>query len=121
MKKSLYILVFTFISGLAYSQTTVFELNQEKARYNEFKQVSHIVNHVFIPQGTVNASQYAEICSIMNQKDGYVSCNLNPQNQLVIQHEDWLNTKDIIDVIKSVIPVDLKKETEEPALEHLSK
>ncbi|WP_300663957.1 hypothetical protein [Fluviicola sp.] len=123
MKKILSVLVLCVLSGGAFSQTATFELNQEKARYNQTKNVSQIVSSGFTSSTTISHSHFTQIAAAMEQKDGYVSCTLTPQNELIISHENWLDVKDILDVIRQFVPVEHKKAstTETGETQHISK
>lgn len=123
MKKILSVLALCVLCGGAFSQTATFELNQEKARYNQTKNVSQIVSTGFTSTTTISNSHFTQIAAAMEQKDGYVSCTLTPQNELIISHESWLDVKDILDVIRQFVPVEHKKTSSTEAGEtlHLSK
>ncbi|MNE43677.1 hypothetical protein D3C87_16770 [compost metagenome] len=124
MKKILSVLALCLLSDGAFSQTTAtFELNQEKARYNQTKNVSQIVSTGFTSTITITNSHLMQIAAVMEQKDGYVSCTLTPQNELAISHENWLEVKDILDVIRQFVPAEHKKinTVGEGETQHLSK
>lgn len=106
MKKTLFLFAICFLSNGVFSQTSVFELNQEKARYNQSKNVSQIVSHIFYSETPISNSDFTQISAVMEQKDGYVSCTLNEQNNLVVEHESWVEVKDIKDVIGQFVPVE---------------
>lgn len=82
----------------AFGQTTVFDRNQEIARYNQSHSISTPVDFHFVCQGHMTAALYESICNTMSEKDGYISCTKN-NNQLVIQVESWMQEKDILDLI----------------------
>ncbi len=123
MKKILSVLALCLLSGGAFSQTTTFGLNQEKARYNQAKNISQIISTDFTSTVTISNSHLMQIAAVMEQKDGYVSCTLTPQNELIVVHENWLETKDILDVIRQFVPVEHKKTTSagDTKIQHLSK
>lgn len=123
MKKILSVLALCLLSGGAFSQTATFELNQEKARYNQTKNVSQIISTGFTSTTTISNSHLMQIAAVMEQKDGYVSCTLTPQNELIVTHENWLDVKDILDVIRQFVPVEHKKNTSagETEIQHLSR
>ncbi|MNU79373.1 hypothetical protein D3C71_689870 [compost metagenome] len=124
MKKILSVLALCVLSGGAFSQTTAtFELNQEKARYNETKNVSQIISTSFTSTTTISNAHFIQITAAMEQKDGYVSCTLTPQNELIVTHENWLDVKDILDVIRQFVLVEHKKNptVESGETQHLSK
>jgi hypothetical protein len=106
MKKTIFLFAICFFSTGVFSQTSVFELNQEKARYNQSKNISQIVSNTFVSQTPITASDLSQISALMEGKDGYVSCTLNAQNKLIIQHESWVETKDIKDVIGQFVAVE---------------
>ena len=114
MKKALFLFAICFFSNGVFSQTSaVFELNQEKARYNQSKSVSQIVSSTFHSKTTITQADFTQIAAVMEQKDGYVSCTLNAENKLIVQHESWLELKDIQDVIGQFVAVEPESKTEE--------
>lgn len=113
MKKTIFLFAICFFSNGVFSQTSVFELNQEKARYNQSKNVSKIVSNTFVSQTPVTGSDFTQISDVMREKDGYVSCTLSTQNKLIVEHESWVETKDIEDVIGQFVTVELFKLPEE--------
>lgn len=123
MKKILSVLALCLLSGGVFSQTATFGLNQEKARYNQTKNISQTISTVFTSTTTISNAHFIQIAAAMEQKDGYVSCTLTPQNELIVSHENWLETKDILDVIRQFVPVEHKKtpSAEETGAQHLSK
>lgn len=116
MKKIICLFAICFFSQGVFSQTSVFELNQEKARYNQSRNISQIIAHSFQSKTPISNSDFIQICAIMEQKDGYVSCRLNTQNKLIVEYENWIPINDIIDVIGQFVPVELDLQSE-----HLSK
>lgn len=87
------------IIGLqAFGQTTVFDHNQEIARYNESHNISKPADYHFVCMGLLTDAIYESICNKLNEKDGYISCTKN-NNQLVIKAENWTQDKDVLDVI----------------------
>lgn len=106
MKKTIFLFAICFFSNGVFSQTSIFELNQEKARYNQSKSVSQIVSHIFYSETQISNSDFTQISAAMEQKDGYVSCTLNEQNNLVVEHESWVELKDIKKVIGQFVPVE---------------
>ncbi|TSJ44990.1 hypothetical protein [Fluviicola chungangensis] len=112
MKKICFLFVICFFSQGVFSQTSVFKLNQEKARYNQTQHTSQIVSNTFYSQTPVTQADLVQISAVMENKDGYVSCTLTPQNKLVVEHENWVETKDIVDVIGQFVPVKLEAITE---------
>jgi hypothetical protein len=106
MKRTLFIFAICFFSNGVFSQTSVFELNREKARYNQSGGISQIVSHIFYSEVQISNSDFTQISAAMEQKDGYVSCTLNQQNNLVVEHENWVELKDIKDVIGQFVPVE---------------
>lgn len=123
MKKTLSALALCLLSGGVFSQTATFELNQEKARYNQSKNISQIITANFSSTTTISDSHFTQITAVMEQKDGYVSCKLTPQNELIVTYESWVETKDILDVIRQFVPVEHKKTTsvEEEETQHISR
>lgn len=123
MKRILSVLALCLLSGGVFSQTATFELNQEKARYNQAKNVSQIIAANFSSTTTISDSHFMQIAAVMEQKDGYVSCTLTPQNELIVTYESWVEVKDILDVIRQFVPVEHKKDTSSGTGEtqHLSK
>lgn len=117
MKKTLFLFAICFFSNGVFSQTSVFELNQEKARYNQTKHISTIVSSTFHSETLVTSSEFSQITALMVQKDGYVSCTLNAQNKLIVEHEDWVQIKDIEDVIGQVVQAHVF----DPSKEHIIK
>lgn len=113
MKKTLFLFAICFFSNGVFSQTSVFELNQEKARYNQSKNVSQMVSSTFHSKTTITNSDFNQIAAVMEQKDGYVSCTLNAQNNLIVVHENWVELKDIQDVIGQFVPVEPELRTEQ--------
>lgn len=113
MKKTIFLFAICFFSNGVFSQTSIFELNQEKARYNQSKNVSRIVSNTFHSEQQISDAHFTQIAAVMEQKDGYVSCTLNAQNKLVVEHENWVNLKDIKDVIRQFVPVELEIKAED--------
>lgn len=107
MKKTLFLFAICFFSNGVFSQTSVFELNREKARYNQSRNISKIVSNTFVSQSTVTDSDFTQITAMMKEKDGYVSCTLSGENKLIVEHENWVETKDIKDVIGQFAAVEL--------------
>nr|WP_294860160.1 hypothetical protein [uncultured Fluviicola sp.] len=106
MKKTIFLFAICFFSTGVFSQTSVFELNQEKARYNQSKSISQIVSDTFHSKIPITDSDFTQIAATMEQKDGYVSCTLNAQNNLVVEYENWIELKDIQDLIGQFVPVE---------------
>lgn len=112
MKKTIFLFAICFFSNGVFSQTSIFELNQEKARYNQSKSISQIVSNTFYSQEQISNSDFLQISAVMEQKDGYISCSLTPQNKLVVEHENWIPLKDIKDVIGQFVAVEPEIKTE---------
>lgn len=106
MKKTIFLFAICFFSNGVFSQTSVFELNQEKARYNQTQNSSQIVSNTFYSGTPISNSDFTQISAVMEQKDGYVSCTLSAQNKLIVEHESWLEPKDIKDVIGQFVQVE---------------
>ncbi len=113
MKKTLFLFAICFFSNGVFSQTSVFELNREKARYNQSKSVSQIVSSTFHSITPISEANFTQIAATMEQKDGYVSCTLNEQNKLIVEHENWVELKDIQDVIGQFVAVEPAMRTEQ--------
>ncbi len=69
---------------------------------------------VFETNAVTSPGQYSELVGIMVNKDGYVSCTLNEQYQLVVTHESWLQIDDISDVLKTAA-IEAKYKSPPPA------
>lgn len=100
MKKYIAFTAFCIIGLTSFGQTTVFEKNKEIAQYKETKEISKIVSHEFVSTSDVTTAQYNELVSILSGKDGYVSCTLTGK-KIIITHENWIPSKDVLDVISS--------------------
>lgn len=97
--KTIYLLTAVCSTSVSFGQTTVFEKNKEAAIFSSNQNLSKTITTEFIVADGVSPDQYLAIVTVMEAKDGYVSCTLQGK-KIILSHEDWVMIDDIIDVIK---------------------
>ncbi len=96
---TIYLLAAVCTTSVAYGQTTVFEKNKEAALVNGNNGLSKTITTEFIVDETISSDEYLNMITIMEAKDGYVSCTLQGK-KIILSHEDWVKIEDIVDMIK---------------------
>lgn len=87
------------MSFQSFGQTTVFEKNQEVARYNTLKNISQTVVLTFESTEAISPEIYTSICQAMQVKEGYVNFTMINNRSVTVSFENWIQEKDILDVL----------------------
>ena len=81
----------------AMSQEVVFDKQFERARFNESRGSSSIIESLVKTTGPSDDA-WATLAAIMSEKDGYVSIRKTTEG-IVVKYESWIPYKDIVDVL----------------------
>jgi len=96
---TIYLLAAVCTTTVSFGQTTVFEKNKEAALVSSNQGLSKTITTEFIVDEFVSSDNYLNMVTLMEAKDGYVSCTVQGK-KIVLLHEDWVMINDIVDILK---------------------